>query len=335
MNFLYRSSLPALLVFSIALTLFSCKDDNSDSSEFPISEGSVVIPSLTSDTLLYVAVNEDIVPVYITIPQGCNLSSYPAVVVMHGSGGMWKDDDREAGVMSSQNRDWQNIFNDNCIIGAFVDSYTPRGCVERVDAWKEAPLAFKISSQFIRPLDAYAALDLLRRLVNGDDAALVNKGNEGILGFSDGATALAATLYDTESTPTDWEWTQSYDKTYTEADGILPPAEKPADGGFACGVFYYGGSVGNSYWGGNPCSSNEFIYQNYAPILYQLPANGYLTENTLCAFDVLASKNAPVEKYVYDNAEHGFDGDDTNQMTQSELARSRTIDWFKQYLNIN
>lgn len=295
----------------------------------------MTIPGSTSDTILYVSVNDDIVPVYVTIPQGCDQSTYPAVVVLHGSGGMWKDDDREAGVMSSQNRDWKEIFNDNCIIGAFVDSYTPRGCVEREGDWTEVPLAFSISSQFVRPKDAYAALDLVRRLVDENNQSLVSKGDEGLLGFSDGATALAATLYDTDATPDNWEWTQSYDKTYTAADGILSPAEKPADGGFACGVFYYGGSVGNSYWGGNPCSSNEFIYKNYAPILYQIPENGYLTENTLCAFDRLTSKNAPVEKYIYDNAEHGFDGDDADQMTQSELARSRTIDWFKQYLNIN
>ena len=81
----------------------------------------MTIPGSTSDTILYVSVNDDIVPVYVTIPQGCDQSTYPAVVVLHGSGGMWKDDDREAEVMASQNRDWKEIINDNFNIGAFCD----------------------------------------------------------------------------------------------------------------------------------------------------------------------------------------------------------------------
>lgn len=40
---------------------------------------------------------------------------------------MWKDDNPDAGIMSSQNRDWRDIFNANCFIGCFVDSFEPRG----------------------------------------------------------------------------------------------------------------------------------------------------------------------------------------------------------------
>ncbi len=256
----------------------------------------------------------------------------PAVVVLHGSGGMWQDDDREAGIMSRQNREWKELFNDNCIIGAYVDSYTPRGCIEREGDWTVPPKAFLISAQFVRPADAYAALSLLRTLRWADDSPVVQEGSEGLLGFSDGATSLAAAMYDTNKTPENWEWTQKYDDNeYAEADGVKPPIERPEDGGFACAVFYYGGSVGNSYWGGNPCSNSNFMYVNYAPILYQIPEDGYLTENSLCAIAHLEEISAPVEKHIYDNSEHGFDGDQGASSANSDLARSRSIDWFKKY----
>jgi dienelactone hydrolase len=292
----------------------------------------LVLPMTTTDTILYVTVNGDQVPVYISIPTDCPQKALPAVVLLHGSGGMWQDDDRDAGVMSRQNREWRALFDANCFVGVYIDSYTPRGCVERAGDWATAPKEFLISSEFVRPYDAYAAMSLLKTLSWPNGIRIVNSEKIGILGFSDGATSLLATLYDTDKTPEGWQWTQKYDKEYTSADGIKPPAARPEEGGFACGVFYYGGSVGNSYWGGNPCTNQNFMYENYAPILYQIPADGYLTENTLCAFAHLESIDAPVTKYIYDGSGHGFDADGTT-VANSELARTRSIDWFKKYFN--
>lgn len=325
---LIKGNLFTIAIVSI-IALVSCKDDH----VVELSD-TTLIYTATTDTILYVTVKGDNVPVYLSFPPNCEKNNLPAVVLLHGSGGMWKDDNREAGIMSSQNRDWKTIFDANCMIGAYIDSYTPRGCVEREGDWKVAPLAFSISAQFVRPYDAYAGLELLRNLVNTSGQPIVRPNDVGILGFSDGATALTATLYDTDVTPTDWEWTQEFDKEYTEANGVGLPAERPESGGFSCGVFYYGGSVGHSYWGGNPCSNSDFMYINYAPILYQVPELGYLTENTLCAIEEISTRGGNVTKYVYESAEHGFDGNDLDQKPQSDLARTHTIDWFKDHLNM-
>lgn len=337
MNRLLKPLWVATFVVPISTGLFSCKsdfqDDPLDNTKDESDSLSITIPSTTTDTILYATVNGDVVPIYLSIPKDCGSDDFPAIVLLHGSGGMWHNNDRDAGVMSRQNRDWMEIFNQNCVVGAYIDSYTPRGCIEREGSWKEAPDAFLISAQFVRPYDAYAGLDILRRLVREDGSFLVRHGDEGILGFSDGATALSATLYDTDVTPEGWQWRQDYDKEYLEADGVGKPANRPQEGGFACGVFYYGGSVGNSYWGGNPCSNPDFMYKNYAPILYQIPADDYLTENTLCALDRLESISALVEKYIYEDTDHGFDGDDGSQKQQSDLARIRTMEWFKEYLD--
>ncbi len=311
----------------ILLVTFSC-DNNEPVENF----SSIIIPKEIKDTIVFVQSKGVMVTVYLSFPANCNLVNKPAVVVLHGFGGMWKDNDPDQGIMSRQNREWREILDQECIVGAYVDSYSPRGCVEREGKWETPPEAFDISSQFVRPYDAYAALNLLKNLVDEAGQSIVHADQVGILGFSDGATAVAATLFDANFTPSVWEWTQKYDgEEFTKPDGVEAPYVREAGESFACGIFYYGGSVGNSYWGGNPCSSPDYIYSNYAPLLYHLPENGYLTENTLCSYDKLKNRGAQVEKYIYENATHGFDGDKGDEKEHSDLARARTIEWLRSH----
>jgi poly(3-hydroxybutyrate) depolymerase len=117
------------LLFSISTCayLLSCTQCEIDSS---LDVGDqLVLPMTTTDTILYVTVNGDQVPVYISIPTDCPQKALPAVVLLHGSGGMWQDDDRDAGVMSRQNREWRALFDANCFVGVYIDSYTPSGFV--------------------------------------------------------------------------------------------------------------------------------------------------------------------------------------------------------------
>ncbi len=324
------------LLASIMICIFclSCgKDDNGPLSKPP--DKGATISATSSDTILYVTVDNYDIPVYISIPEDCNLQDFPAVVVMHGSGGMWKDDDPSKGVMSSQNREWKDIFNDNCFVGAYIDSYTGAGAVTRSGKWDTPPETFKISAQFVRPRHANAALTLLRNLTFEDGSKIVRPKDIGILGFSDGAGATFATLYDSNATPPGWKWTQKYDgKEYTEADGVRPPPAIPDEGGFKGGVFYYGGVHGHGYWGGNPCGDDALtdnIYQVYAPMLFHIAAEGYLAENALCMVDLLMQKENPVELNLHENVGHGFD---TDELEQSVRARNNTIDWFKQLFNM-
>lgn len=325
------------LLIPLCLVVFysSCgKDDTTFLSKTGNTE--TFISLSTSDTILYAVVDNAKVPVYLSIPKECGNKDYPAVVVLHGSDGMWKNNNPEGGVMSGQNTEWRKLFDDNCIIGAYVDSYSPRGTKERTGKWTTAPDNFKISSQFVRPRDANAALSLLRNLKFNDGSKVVRSKDVGLLGFSDGASAVAATLYNSKSTPPDWEWTQKFnEKEYDTSSGVRNPADIPVDGGFAGGVFYYGGSGGYDYWGSNPCSENALnnnVYNIYAPMLYQIPADGYLTENTICSFNLLKSRGTQVEMNIYEGVGHGFDFD---HLEQSYIARNSTINWFKSILNIN
>ncbi len=324
-----------LLFYStLSMFVFSCsKDDNS----FPSSgeEEAIILMANTTDTIVYAMVDKSKIPIYLSIPKGCNSESLPAVVVLHGSDGMWTNHDPKSGTMSGQNNEWRELFDENCIVGAYVDSYSGRGVTTRTGKWTTAPDNFKISSQFIRPKDANAALSLLKRLHFSNGKSVVRSKDIALLGFSDGASAVAATLYNTATTPKDWTWSQVFDgKEYNAATGVLPPDPKPMEG-FAGGVFYYGGSGGYDYWGANVCGINAMegnIYRTYAPILYQIPEDGYLTEGTLCMYKVLKEKGDPVEFNLYKGVGHGFDFD---HVQQSYEARAKAMNWYRKVLHIN
>lgn len=318
------------LMLGFVFLISSCVSDDRFSSTTNIEART--ISNKTRDTIFYVEVEGSMVPIYVSIPNSCANETYPAMVVLHGSDGMWKNNKPESGVLLRQFEEWRELLGTNCFVSAFVDSYSPRGCEERSGKWKIPPDNFKISSQFVRSKDANAAFSLLSNLKFSNKQKVVNKENIGLLGFSDGGTALAATLFDEKAIPSDWEWRQKFDgKEYDVTNGVKAPAERPVNEGFSVGVIYYGGSGGNDYWGGSPCGDNYF-YKNYAPILYQIPSEGYLTDNTLCAVEYLKSVGSEVELNIYQGADHGFDDDGTSH---SEKARTNTIEWLKKEFSKN
>ncbi|MCK0160874.1 hypothetical protein [Allomuricauda sp. F6463D] len=327
-------SLSKLNLVPIILGVFCSSCSQDDAILSVLESPKVVLEKSTMDTIVYAIVDNYEIPIYLSVPKGCNNVNYPAVVVMHGSDGMWTNHDSNTGKMSGQNSEWRELFDQNCIVGAFVDSYSGRGVSTRTGKWITAPDNFKISSQFVRPKDANAALEVLKKLKFSDGTNVVRPQDIGLLGFSDGASAVASTLYDTNKTPNDWEWSQSFDdKKYDTSSGVLPPAQKPKSG-FAGGVFYYGGSGGYNYWGANACGDNGLkgnIYVPYAPMLYQIPEEGYLSENTLCLIELLNEKKAPVEFNFYKGVGHGFDFDDNNQ---SSVARKNALNWFNKILHM-
>jgi len=318
----------AILLTGLILIFSSCsKDENPFGS--PSSDAPITLSSKSNDTLVYTNVGNAAIPVYISIPEGCNMKDYPAVMVLHGSDGMWLNHDPGQGKMSGQFTEWKAILNNNCIAAVFVDSYSGRGVQTRTGKWTTAPDNFKISSQFIRPRDANAALKLLQEMKFSNGQLVIRKNQVALLGFSDGASAVAATLYNTDTTPNAWEWTQTFDgQSYDTNSGVIPPEPRPTDG-FAGGIFYYGGSGAYNYWGKSPCSNDAMegnIFQPYAPMLYQVPSEGYLSENTLCQVALLKEKGLPVELRIYEGVGHGFDFD---KVEQSELARTVSIQWLK------
>jgi dienelactone hydrolase len=326
----------SLLFFLLVVALMpSCNNDDNSGN------GPILIEPDASAVVLEVKSKADnkMIPVYIAFPADRS-EPLKGVVLLHGSGGPWDTEDTDGdtiadkcnvGIPSKQNEAWRDLLLDNGMVSAFPDSYSPRGTCENQGAYKDPPKRFLISGTFIRNRDAYAALELLRRLVWKDTKEpVMDPDNIALVGFSDGATSVISTVYDTEATPTGWKWEQSIDDiTYTQQ--IKPPAEKPEAGGYKAAVCYYAGSYHHGYYG-DICDAGEGIYRTYCDVLFHLPMDDSLTENTECLMATMAQNGGgKATAQYYDNTDHAFDGDEEPASTQ---ARALTIDFIKEKLGV-
>jgi len=323
--------LPFIGILVLLLTNCQKKDDITTNK---ISDP-IKISTATTDILLEVVspIDNKSIPVYITLPSN---KSQPlkGMVVLHGSGGPWDDDDLDkdgiaeicnVGIPSKQTKEWRELLNSNGFLAAFPDSYSPRNTCENEGPYKEPPLKFVISGTFIRNSDAYAVLGLLKRLVwTETDMPVLQPDHIGVLGFSDGGTATISTLFNSEATPAGWQWKQSFSGiTYTKE--VLPPGNQSSIGGFRLGVLYYPGSYHNGYYG-NLCNGSG-IYESYADVLIHLAEDDPLTDNTRCLISTMLQNGGGVPTvYEYEGADHGFDGED---LSISNTARERTINFIK------
>lgn len=263
----------------------------------------------------------------------------PAVVVVHGSGGLWSSTDSTNTKMASQFKGWIDSFRVHKIAALFVDSYTARGVKTFHDV--APPDNLPRAAEFVRPRDAYTGLDYLRTLPN----IIANK--IALLGYSHGGTTVLSTMVDVNAVAKATAWSLiSNNVTYT--NGVLAPASKPASGGFVAAVSYYPGAAMFSYYG-KPGTPSNGKYVPYAPVMIHAAALDPIytttysnTDNNtqISAYDGLILKaqlnpaSATMTKYVYAGASHSFDGVTAIDADgdASKLARARSIAFLKQYL---
>jgi dienelactone hydrolase len=305
--------------------LFSC--DPKDKPSVEVEECNIIFPAGTLDTLFYVSSGNLSIPVIMHIPS-CGTRPLPAVIVMHGSGGLWSND-IPGTEMASQFIWWKEAFASECVVSVFIDSYSPRGAVENEGDYKVPPKTFEISAQFERPKDAYSALEFLSKIVNENGAQLVDKSKIGILGFSHGGTATESSIFDPRLIPYNWEWTQTFDgATYD----VPAPFQKPEELSFAAAVVYYPGSYHNGYYG-TLCDETGGYYLNSCPLQMHLAELDPLTENSLCFATSTTQNGGEVEYYIYEGANHSFDNKASGpDEVASNQSRARTMAWFREYL---
>jgi dienelactone hydrolase len=208
---------------------------------------------------------------------------FPAVVILHGSGGLWSNDNPANGLVTHL-REWGERLQANGYIALLLDSYTARGIPgnfsNRRPAFDAAWDDSLCSSSHERPKDAHAALAWLRTRPE------VIWNRIGLLGFSQGGeTALAAVLSSTVN-KSGWKvsrvtaWKKNADGTLLrDAAGVpvpdtfdhnhaAPAPHRPvADvNGFACVVAYYPGCGFHGYFGSvNSTDANHYL--PHAPTL--------------------------------------------------------------------
>jgi len=127
---------------------------------------------------------------YLFAPAG-RPKTAPAVVLMHGRGGVYSP--RAKGnyssvTMNQQIRDWAQLWSAQGYWALVVDSFGPRGVPGGFSAAADRSRPTTLNDVTVRPLDAYGALRYLRSSprVRGDRI--------GIEGWSDGGSAVLATM---------------------------------------------------------------------------------------------------------------------------------------------
>lgn len=227
---------------------------------------------------------------YLWKPQGTG--PRPAVVMLHGRAGPHSAAAKgiyAAATLSRRHKSWGEFWAERGYIALHVDSFGPRGYARGfpIHSYKNRPPA--VSEQTVRPLDAYGALEYLRR--RGDVIA----DRIGVQGWSNGAMALLAALAD-------------------NAPGIAQPTPHT---GFRAALALYPG-----------CSEQEKQdYRPYAPLLMLLASEDEEVSPAVCqrmAEQVIA-RGADLAFVIYPGAQHAFD-DPGRRKQAIDANRAATID---------
>lgn len=289
---------------------------------------------------------------------------YPAVIVLHGSGGMWSSDTIASGP-SSQFRKWGTMLADLGYLALVPDSFNPRGIpggfASRRPHHDPAIDDSACSPNYERPKDVVAALTFL------NDRNDVDRAHIGLLGFSHGAETGLNSILDASVDR------GAYTVDYVNADSqsvkhpVPSPVRIPDSLPFPCvGIFYYPGCGLFSYHG----SPNSLAAGRYMPdrrtqvVMYHgtsdslmgvddpdaTPKTGNLYPIKLVTASAAQAAtqgivNPFAHHYIFDRVGHSFDGTEIeppeNWNTPAEnpdekanrLAQAETLKWLSFRLN--
>ena len=211
----------------------------------------------------------------------------PAVVLMHGRAGAYSSTAKgvyDATTLTLRHRYWANYWAQRGYYALIVDSFGARGYPEGFAAGTYSTRPDSVNEVTVRPLDAYGALRYLRSVRGVDDDRI------GIMGFSNGASAVLATMAD----------------------------DKPGDMtriGFRAGIAMYPG-----------CGlQNRFRrqgYKTYAPVAVHMGTADEEVSYETCKTLVTASAAAgsAISLSTYNGASHSFD--DPGRRRQSVPANA-------------
>lgn len=234
----------------------------------------------------------------------------PAVVVLHGSGGLMAtpDDDDDEAEMERQFEEWAAILHGEGYAVLMPDSFTSRGFYE----WNDAPDRYDNEDRLVmRVYDAHAALEFAcsQREIDCDRVA--------VMGFSNGGSGAAFAVH-------------------AGLRDLAPLAELPPLGqrpSFALSIPYYPGCGFDGLLSTSTDDPAEF-YRPTAPVYVQHGDNDSLfddCEDRLAQTELWAATEGlpknPFQMFVYD-AGHSFDSDPSNSRERSArlAARERTLD---------
>lgn len=217
---------------------------------------------------------------------------YPAVVMLHGRGGSYSSLKRgtyTAETLTLRHKMWGSFWAQRGYLALHVDSFGPRGYAEGFPRHSYSRRPLEVSEQFVRPLDAYGALDYLRS--RGDVVAE----RIGLQGWSNGGMTLLSAM------------------------GKAPPGMQhptPASG-FRAALALYPSCRTQLQEGG---------YAPYAPLLLMVAADDDEVSPQVCvqfAAEVQA-RSGRIELVYYEGAHHAYD--DPGNRKQSHAPNRAAIE---------
>ena len=231
---------------------------------------------------------------------------WPAVVMLHGRSGSYSQTASvyDAGTLSVRHKQWGEFWAERGYLALHVDSFGPRGYPRGFPFGSYASRPAEVSEQRVRPLDAYGALDYLRRRND------IVKDRIGLQGWSNGAMTGLASL----STP--------------------PPSGKdptPSSGFRAALLFYPGCRI-----------QAKQDYRPYTPAVLFIGSKDEEVSPLPCRQLVEQTRARGVSHFEivwYEGATHSFDDPGTrrqsveaNRNARSDAMR-RAAAFFRQHLH--
>jgi carboxymethylenebutenolidase len=199
---------------------------------------------------------------------------YPAVVALHGRGGLYSSRARSynAGTLSSRHKMWGEFWAARGYQVLFIDTFGPRGYPAGFAAGtiKQRPL--EINEITIRPLDAYAGLKYLRSRPD------VVQNLVFLQGWSNGGSATLSTM------------------------AVGAPGRRGGDSGFRAAVAVYPACTRLSDHYGRQ-------YKTYAPLILLIGTHDDEVKPANCAALARAAKanGSNFEIVFYEGATHSYD----------------------------
>lgn len=309
----------------------------------------IILPVLSNAGQIVTIDSESDLPLNAKIFLPSGKAPFPAVVVLHGGGGLWSYDDVDSGIMTLQYRRWSRLLTAEGYAVLFVDSFTPRGIEgsflgkrPSADEKKDDSLC---SPAYVRPNDSIRALKYLE---SRDD---VDASKVGLLGFSHGGSAALAAVMDPSIEKDEWtvQYKDSNGKTTLKK---VPPPFAPGELRYKAIVAYYPGCGFFGYFGDiDEAQANE--YMPYAPTLILFGRDDSLftggspenlvNKSALQSESLNLPKN-PLSIQIFHEAGHSFDNEGIapsevwgTREEPSEKAADRrglqsTLRWFWRYV---
>jgi dienelactone hydrolase len=227
---------------------------------------------------------------YLFKPESTSAGRVPAVVMMHGRGGVYSslaNGDYSAATISRRHQEWGHLWAKQGYVALMVDGFGPRGYPKGFPRFSYDQRPKELDEVNVRPLDAYGALLFLRKRPDVAPDRIV------LQGWSNGASAVLAVMNAGEM----------------PGFGKLTPHN-----GFRAGLAFYPacGLKGQFPEGLTP----------YAPVrIFHGTADGEVSARRCEDLVKLSRKrNADIEIALYPAAAHGFD--DPGRKRQSETVNA-------------